>query len=239
MKIEVPKELAEVIKAGIKANREVPGSVAVGGSVCSLFTHHRESTDIDFVITDLSRRFESVREHLLELPEWKESRVHVPVLILGSLQGIEIGFRQLRRSIPLETQIIETPDGKLVVPTIEELLRIKAFLTYNRNATRDFVDFAELSVLFEIHEVGEILIDLDERFSWEKQPSIIVEVAKKLLLPSPFDLDDSKSGFAQLRFIDPRLKTWKEVAVQCKAVGENLTLRLFAEKPNDTPASDN
>lgn len=238
MTIEIPEQLTEVIKVGVEANREVSGSVAVGGSICSLFAHHRESADIDFVLADLSQRFDSIREHLVELPEWKEARVRVPVLILGSLHGIEVGFRQLRRRIPLETQTIETPDGGLIVPTIEELLRIKAFLTYNRNTTRDFVDFAELSCLFEIPEVGEILIDLDERFSWEKQPTIIVEVAKKLLRPSPFDFDDPKSGFAKLRFIDPRLKTWEEVVERCKAVGEDLTVRIFSKHLDETPAFD-
>lgn len=72
MKIEVPEQLAEVIKAGVKANREVPGSVALGGTICSLFAHHRTSTDINFVLSDLSQRFSEVREHLLGLPEWKE-----------------------------------------------------------------------------------------------------------------------------------------------------------------------
>ncbi len=229
MKIEVPEQLVEVIKAGVEANREVPGSIAVGGSVCSLFMHHRNSTDIDFVLADMSRRFESIREHLFQLPAWKEARALRPVLILGSLHGVEVGFRQLRRSIPLEIQTIETPSGQLIVPTVEELLRIKAFLTYNRNTTRDFVDFAELSTLFEIHESGDILSDLDERFGWEKQPSIIVQVAKKLLMPLPYDFDDPKSGFAKLRFIEPRLKTWDDVVERCKAIGEDLTMRLFTK----------
>lgn len=229
MKIEVPEQLVEVVKAGVEANREIPGSVAVGGSICSLFMHHPDSADIDFVLTDLSQRFESVRDHLFELPQWKEARIRRPVLILGSLHGVEVGFRQLRRSVPLEIQTIETPSGKLIVPTVEELLRIKAFLTYDRNTTRDFVDFAELSTLFEIHECGRILIDLDERFGWEKQPSIIVQVAKKLLMPLPYDFDDPKSGFAELRFIEPRLKTWNHIAERCHEIGENLTLRLFAK----------
>ena len=229
MKIEVPEQLVEVIKAGVEANREVPGSIAVGGSVCSLFMHHRNSADIDFVLADMSRRFESIREHLFQLPAWKEARALRPVLILGSLHGVEVGFRQLRRSIPLEIQTIETPSGQLIVPTVEELLRIKAFLTYNRNTTRDFVDFAELSTLFEIHESGDILSDLDERFGWEKQPSIIVQVAKKLLMPLPYDFDDPKSGFAKLRFIEPRLKTWDDVVERCKAIGEDLTMRLFTK----------
>lgn len=79
---------------------------------------------------------------------------------------------------PLETQIIETPSGELVVPTLPELIRTKAFLIYNRNYTRDYFDFAEMSCGFEVEEIVDILRSIDEKFGWEKQPSIIVEVIK-------------------------------------------------------------
>ena len=58
----IPEELAEVINAGVRAGREVPGSVALGGTVCALFAHHRLSADIDFVLTDLNERFQEIRQ---------------------------------------------------------------------------------------------------------------------------------------------------------------------------------
>src|SRR5438046_2860749 len=116
--ITIPPELAAVVKVGVRAGREVPGSVALGGSVCALFAHHRESIDIDFVLADLNKRFQEVREHLFEVPGWKEARIRVPVLILGSLDGVEVGYRQLRRSAPLETQQVDTPEGALIIPTL-------------------------------------------------------------------------------------------------------------------------
>ena len=229
MKIEIPEKLNKVVKAGVKAQKAVPGSIALGGSVCAIFVNHRASADIDFVLADLSQRFQEVREYLFELPEWKEARVSVPVLILGSMDGIEIGYRQLRRSVPLETQEIETPEGKLVVPTVPELIRTKAFLVYDRNYTRDYFDLAELSCLLETDEVVDILSDLDERFQWEKQPTIVVEVIKKLISPNPHDLYDGKHGFEQLQFIAPRLKTWEEVAARCREIGEGLSVRVLAK----------
>lgn len=229
MKIDIPEKLNSVVKAGIKAQRAVPGSVALGGSVCAIFVNHRASADIDFVLADLSQRFQEVRDHLFELPDWKEARVSVPVLILGSMDEIEIGYRQLRRSVPLETQEIETPDGTLVVPTVPELIRTKAFLVYDRNYTRDYFDLAELSFLLETDEVVDILSDLDERFQWEKQPTIVVEVIKKLISPNPHDLYDGKHGFEQLQFIAPRLKTWEEVAARCREIGERLSVRVLAK----------
>jgi hypothetical protein len=231
--VMIPPELVEVIRVGVRANHEVPGSVALGGAVCALFAQHRASIDIDFVLTDLTDRFQEVREHLFALPGWQEARFRVPVLILGSLDGIEVGYRQLRCSMPLETQEVETPDGTLLIPTLEELLRIKAFLAYERNYTRDFVDFAELSCLLEPPQVVEALRTLDEKFQWEKQPSMILEITKTLLRPDPHDRETH--GFATLRLLHPKLKTWDEVAAQCHEIGKRLSIRILGGSPDATP----
>lgn len=46
----------------------------------------------------------------------------------------------------LDTTEIEIADGRRInVPTAEEMLRIKAFLVVDRNATRDYLDVAALS----------------------------------------------------------------------------------------------
>ena len=133
--------------AGTIANSEVPGSIAVGGTICALYAGHRASYDVDFVLPDLASRFDDVREHLLSLPAWKESRVRPPKMILGQLNDVQIGYRQQIRPAPIETQTIATPDGTLVVPTLDELIRIKSVLAYDRNAMRDFIDLAELAAL--------------------------------------------------------------------------------------------
>jgi hypothetical protein len=231
--VMIPPELVEVIRVGVRANHEVPGSVALGGAVCALFAQHRASIDIDFVLTDLKDRFQEVREHLFALPGWQEALFRVPVLILGSLDGIEVGYRQLRCSMPLETQEVETPDGTLLIPTLEELLRIKAFLAYERNYTRDFVDFAELSCLLELPQVVEALRPLDEKFQWEKQPSMILEITKTLLRPDPHDREIY--GFETLRLLHPKLKTWDEVAAQCHEIGKRLSIRILGGSPDATP----
>jgi len=230
--ITIPPELAEVVRVGVRASREVPGSVALGGSVCALFAHHPESIDIDFVLTDLNKRFQEVREHLFEVPGWKEARIRVPVLILGSLDGVEVGYRQLRRSAPLETQEVETPEGTLIIPTLAEMLRVKAFLIYERDTTRDYVDFAELSCLLEPGEVVDALSVLDEKFGWEKRPSIILEVTKALVQPEPHDL--GTNGFETLRFLDPKLKTWEEVAAQCRVIGRRLAVKTLGGNSDAT-----
>ena len=221
----VPPELRMVVRAGVRAHREVPGAVALGGTVCALYAQHRLSLDIDFGLTDLRQRFGLVRDHLLEVEGWREANVRPPVLILGSLDGVEVGFRQLRRNTPMETLELQTPDGPLTIPTLEELLRSKAFLLYSRNAARDFLDFAELSLLIPEQDVVRVLADIDARFAWEKQPSILLGIIKSLLHPEPADFDPAV--FDAFRWLAPRLRTWPEIQSRCRNMGQLLSLRVL------------
>ena len=68
---------------------------------------------------------------------WTTNRLNPPVLILGERHGIELGLRQQRRAVPLQVTDV---DG-LLVPTAPEMLRDEAFLTAERRATRDYVDW--------------------------------------------------------------------------------------------------
>jgi hypothetical protein len=67
------------------------------------------------------------------------------VQILGNLDGIETGVRQLIRDEPLETTQIDYLGEKITVPTEAEILRIKGVLILKRNATRDYLDFIALA----------------------------------------------------------------------------------------------
>ena len=102
----------------------VPGTVLVGGTAAALHARHRVSLDGDHVLTELRDRFDQVLANLEAAAGWQTSRVQRPVLILGRLDGILTGIRQLRRTGPLETEGI---DG-LRVPTLAEMSRIKAWL---------------------------------------------------------------------------------------------------------------
>jgi hypothetical protein len=49
------------------------------------------------VVTDLQHRFDEVLAELEAAAGWQASRVRRPVLILGQLDGVLTGIRQLRR----------------------------------------------------------------------------------------------------------------------------------------------
>lgn len=115
-------------------------TVAVGGTAVAIYAKHRVSLDVDFVSPLLSERFDDVENALSLMDDFSIARVRRPVMILGSLAGDEIGIRQLRRAEPLDAVEV---DG-LWVPTLPELLRVKAYLLSDRRAVRDFIDVCAL-----------------------------------------------------------------------------------------------
>src|SRR5438093_569893 len=133
---------------------------------------------------------------------WLRNRFHG---LDGRHRGFEIDFMVWMGGIVTSKSIswfrCAAPYRNSGDSTLEELLRIKAFLAYDRDFTRDFVDFAELSRLLEPQSVIDALCVLDEKFRWEKQPSIIVEVTKSLIAPAPHDLQTN--SFETLRLLRP------------------------------------
>jgi hypothetical protein len=114
----------------------VPGAVLVGGTAAALHAGHRRSLDGDHVLEDLRPRFEEVLATLEAAAGWQTGRVQKPVAILGRLDGVMTGIRQLRRTRPLETEVV----SGLRVPTLAEMARVKAWLLATRHTVRDYLD---------------------------------------------------------------------------------------------------
>ena len=64
----------------------------------------------------MRERFDEVLAQLESVAGWTTARMNRPVQILGSLDGIETGIRQLIRKEPLETAILDIQGAKLSVP---------------------------------------------------------------------------------------------------------------------------
>jgi hypothetical protein len=115
--------------------------VAIGGTAAALHCDHRYSLDVDCVSPFLRERFAETAESLETWDGWMTIRKQPPHFILGKRGGIELGVRQSRRAVPLQTTSIQG----MAVPTLREMLRVKAFLMTERRATRDYVDFVALA----------------------------------------------------------------------------------------------
>jgi len=184
--------------------RLVPGAVLVGGSAAILYADHRESADHDHVLTDLADRFEIVLDAIEKDEGWATNRVTPGKVILGNLDGIEAGVRQMIRKTPLEVTEIALPSGdKLTVPTAEETLRIKAFLVVRRNQTRDYLDLAALAEHLGVDRAAEVLARIDDYYAdqYGEGDGVASQLVRQLSDPRPADpsVIDQLSSYRRLR----------------------------------------
>jgi len=189
----------------------LPGVVRVGGTAAALHAGHRASFDGDHVLEDLRERYDDVLAQLESAAGWQTSRLRRPVLILGRLDGVETGIRQLRRARPLETETIRG----LLVPTLAEMARVKAWLLATRVTVRDYLDTV---VLFErLGEAGAraALAPLDGLYPQPSGASVLVEVGERLGEARP--VDAAEVDLTTYKELVAPWNDWKHVAARGRA----------------------
>jgi len=226
--VQTQDDWERVLAAAAHLQAFVPEAVLVGGTASAVHADHRFSYDDDHVVSDLSSRFEDVLRTLESQVGWKTNRLKPPVLILGNLDGVETGIRNLIRAAPLETETVETKFGPIVLPTLEEMARIKGWLIETRNATRDFIDFVALADKIE-HLRGEAtltesLIEMDNLYPQENGHSVVLQLAKQLAEPKPYDLGDADLSI--YRLLSDRWGDWSAVCEAAVRIGALLLARL-------------
>lgn len=202
-----------LMESAAHLQRLVPDAVMVGGAADILYADHRESRDHDHVVANLADRFEMVLEAVEEDEGWATNRVTPGKVILGNLDGIEAGVRQMIRRVPLEVTKVSVPSGgEVTVPTLEETLRIKAFLAVRRNQTRDYLDLAALSDCLGIEEAAGALSSIDEYYSDQANDGdgVASQLIRQLSDPKPADASviDQLGSYRRLR---KRWGDWDEV----------------------------
>lgn len=214
-----PPDFDQVLEAAIRLQELVPDAVLVGGSAAAHHVGHRISFDADHVVADLKSRFDEVLGALEETDGWVTARVRRPVMVLGSLDGVETGVRNLIRRRPLELEEARIGERTLRVPTLEEITRIKAWLCLIRNATRDYLDFAALADRLGDEHAAGVVGSLDEYYADQIGPGgrrVATQVAKQLAEPRPGDFSEVDLRF--YRALDPRWQQWDAVAAACGRV---------------------
>jgi hypothetical protein len=158
------------------------------------------------------------------LGDWSLARAQPGKIILGELGGIETGIRQLIRSRPLETTEIEVGGGRLVIPTREEILRIKAWLVVTRNRTRDYVDVAALADTIGLDRAASVLRTIDDYYAdINRRPeAVATQVARQLADPRPRDAEVT-GQLASYKALDPRWHDWAAVTSVLTDVAEQMT----------------
>ena len=208
-----------VLSSAARLQRILPDAVLVGGTAAALHAGHRFSRDADHVLRDLRdlrRRFDEVLTQLESVAGWRTARVARPVQILGSLDGIETGVRQLIRDEPLETTTIEHRGTTLTLPTEAEILRIKGVLILKRNATRDYLDFAALATRMGDGSAARALRHFDRLYPQDNGESPLQQLHAQLADARPYDLEGR--ALSEYRNLAPRWHDWNSVKAACARV---------------------
>ena len=221
-----PDSLERILESASELQRLVPDAVLVEGSAAALHARHRESFDHDHVLVDLANRYSVVLEAVEESEGWATSvrQSRPPVTLLGSLNGIEAGLRQLRRARPLETVQVEvTPGENVVVPTLEETLRIKAYLIVQRNAVRDYLDVVALAETLGLDRAVDTLRAIDNYYSdrSDQGESVVTQLLLRLAKPTPRDVAVTRE-LAQYRGLQPQWHNWSQVVAACQDLALGL-----------------
>ena len=227
---ELP-EWEQVLSAAAHLQQLLPDAILVGGTAAAIYTQHRVSRDADHVLIDLRGRFEDVLAQLESVAGWQTARVRQPVQILGSLDGIETGVRQLIRDQPLETTQIEHAGQKLTVRTLAEMLRIKAVLILKRNATRDYLDFSALFEKIGNDDAVSALRPFDGLYPQPNGESPLQQLQIQLGSPMPYDLEEI--NLAQYKQMAPKWHDWSAVRSACIACANLIFDRIIGREDSD------
>ena len=224
-----------VLSAAARLQKILPDAVLVGGTASAIHAKHRLSRDADHILTDLNTRFDEVLHELESVAGWKTARVQRPVQILGSLDGIETGVRQLIRQQPLETVVMDLDGTSITLPTSAEILRIKGVLILKRNATRDYLDFAALADHIGDDGVANALQSFDHLYEQTNGESALQQLQVQLANALPFDLEQTE--LSEYKRLNPRWHDWATVQDACSHVATIIFDRV-CDAHGDGPGKD-
>ncbi len=222
---DLPSRLADVIASAARLQQVVPDAVLVGGSAAALHAGHRESFSHDHVLSDLAERYEQILEAVEATDGWVTSvrASSPPMTLLGSLGGIEAGLRQLRRTRPLEVVEIDVPDaGRLRVLTLQEMLRVKAYLVVQRNQVRDYLDVVALADRVEA-DAARVLAAIGDSYEDRsgEADSVLTALVQRLSEPNPRDTRVTKQ-LASYKGLDARWHRWDAVVAACAELADSI-----------------
>jgi len=223
--------LDDVLASAARLQEIVPGAVLVGDAAAAMHARHRESFDHDHVLADLAERYAEVVEAVEATDGWVTSvrASSPPLTLLGSLDGVEAGLRQLRRTRAVEVEEVRVGTRVLRVPTLPECLRIKAFLVVQRNQVRDYLDTVALADRLGLPHSAAVLADLDSYYSDRSDgpDAVVTAVVQRLSEPNPRD-SRVTSQLTAYKGLVARWQRWAAVVDDCAALADAIVERRSA-----------
>lgn len=224
--------LARVLESAAHLQEIVPDAVLVGGSAAAYYAGHRQSFDHDHVVADLTARYADVVEAFEATEGWATSvrASSPPLTLLGSLDGVEAGLRQLRRTRPLEIEVVDVQGHALRVPTLVECLRIKAYLVVQRNQVRDYLDVVALADRLGSAGAVAALSEIDAYYADRsgESDSVLTVLTQRLSQPDPRDVRVTRQ-LSSYKGLVKRWQDWGSVVAACQSLADAV-LELREEK---------
>ncbi len=221
--------LAQVLESAARLQEIVPDTVLVGGAAAAYYAGHRQSFDHDHVLGDLAGRYAAIVEAVEASDGWVTSvrASSPPLTLLGSLDGVEAGLRQLRRTRPLEVEQVTVGKRRLRVPTLPECLRVKAFLIVQRNQVRDYVDTVALADRLGGEEAVATLTAIGDYYTDRSGTSdgVLTALVQRLSEPSPRDRRVT-AQLADYKGLKKRWHDWRDVEADCARLADAILGRL-------------
>lgn len=140
----------------------------------------------------------------------------------GTCLGGEAAARRARcgsrrRTRPLEVEVVALgEDGEVTVPTLAEILRVKAYLVVQRNQVRDYLDVVALAERTGPGEAVGVLASIDGYYVDRSggPDSVLTALIQRLAEPSP--RDRAVTGqLSAYKGLDSRWHEWKAVTEAC------------------------
>jgi hypothetical protein len=227
--VAVSDLLQRVLESAARLQELVPDAVLVGGTAAALHAGHRDSLDHDHVLTDLVDRYAEVLEAVEASEGWVTSirASSPPLTLLGSLDGVEAGLRQLRRRRPLEVEEVIVGERPLRVPTLPECLRVKAYLVVQRNATRDYLDTVALAGRMGHEDAVAVLCGIDDYYADRSggADSVLTALVQRLSQPEPRDSRVIRQ-LSAYKGLAPQWHDWSTVVTACAELADGVIDRL-------------
>jgi hypothetical protein len=109
------------------------------------------------------------------------------------------------------------------VPTLEEMLRVKAWLVLRRNATRDYLDVVALAERLGVDSAASVLLELDDYDEDQIGAGgrrVATQLARQLAEPVPYDLSDV--DLRRYRELVSQWREWDAVVAASRRLGEAM-----------------
>jgi hypothetical protein len=165
---------------------------------------------------------------------YKDSFYKSPMLNIEYFYKIQTCIRKLSRTKPLETSLVDCGGLFADVPTNTEILRLKSALIVTRNFMRDYLDLAIFSSRLGSLESAEALKDLDTVYPLPNNGSVLVQLAKQISNPRPFDL--SAAVVESCESLAPEWRKWDMTVTVLRKLSIDLfdaSCRGFTPRPYD------